>query len=144
MPSQPLQCFVNSPGQVAPGVAFSQQIGVHNPSNSATATGVTLSMRISPAGYTPIYSCSPNCSVRTGQITASLGTLYPGETRYFSLGAYGPQLMGQQFNQQFTVRSNQRGEQTCGNASFMVGGGAYSPYYISPPSEGYPSIEPWD
>lgn len=139
--NQPLQCFVNMPNQVTPGVAFTQEIGIYNPNDTTVATGATLYSRISPAGYLPIYSCSPNCSVQTGQLTAMLGTINPGETRYLTIGAYGPQLMGQQFNMRFSIRSNQWGERTCATDSFTVGGYGV-PMYIAPQYESNPEIEP--
>lgn len=120
--NMPLQCSAYVPSQVPPGSTFRQQISVSNPINSAAATGVMFYARINPAGYLPVYSCSPNCSVTTGLMSASLGTLYPGETRVVTIDGYGPNWLGRRFDMSYSTRSVELAEYTCAQASFTVGG----------------------
>jgi hypothetical protein len=120
--NMPLQCSASVQSLVASGVAFRQQISVTNPTNSAAATGVMFYARINPTGYLPVYSCSPNCSVTTGVMSASLGTLYPGETRYVFIDGYGPNWPGRRFDLSYSTRSVELAEYPCAQASFTVGG----------------------
>jgi len=117
----PLQCDATVPAQVSPNVAFRQQISVTNPPNSATATGVLFYARVKPSGHLPVYSCQPNCTVTTGLLTASLGTLSPGQTKIVTIDGFGPNVPGTRFDVDYSTRSVELAEFTCNQSSFSVG-----------------------